>query len=177
VNALFEKEGVDADCVNVEQDQTAQFGYAFDGFAMYGSREHDGSVPGGLDECGGHVGLTEEGGEPVYHYHASESFPNLPACLVGVVAQENFSTTASNGIGSASAPGGPGGPGGPGPGGAGGPGGPDFDAVAKTLGVDADLLRRTLIEAGGPRADLSEVAGKLGVTVDALQAALPRPGR
>lgn len=177
VNALFEKEGVDADCVNVEQDQTAQFGYAFDGFAMYGSREHDGSVPSGLDECGGHVGLTEEGGEPVYHYHASESFPNLPACLVGVVARENFSTSASNGIGSASAPGGPGGPGPGGARGPGRPGGPDFAAVAKTLGVDADLLRRTLIEAGGPRADLNEVAGKLGVTVGALQAALPRPGR
>ncbi|UWR31758.1 hypothetical protein K3758_16740 (plasmid) [Sulfitobacter sp. W002] len=61
-------------------------------------------------------------GAAEYHYHAGSTFPNLPACLAGVVAQDNFATNAANGIGSANAGGGPGGPG----------GGPDFDAIAET---------------------------------------------
>ncbi|MEP2735972.1 MAG: YHYH protein [Erythrobacter sp.] len=169
VNSVYEKDGVDAKCENVEQDQTAQFGYAFDGFAMFGTRNYDGSVPEDLDDCGGHVGLTEEGGEPIYHYHARPSFPNLPSCLVGVAATENFVTTAATGIGSANRSGGPDG--------GGGPDGqaPDFDAMAETLDVDADLLKETLQDAGGPNADLDEVAAKLGISADDLRAALPGP--
>ncbi len=164
VNAIYESEGVTAECVNVEQDQTAQFGYAFDGFAMFGPLNHDGSVPEDLDACGGHMGLTQDGGAPVYHYHSGNTFPNLPTCLVGVAAQGNFSTNAAGGLGSANGGGGPGGE-------------PDFDAIAETLGVDADLLRQALQDAGGPDADLNAVADQLGVSVDALQAALPGPGR
>ncbi|WP_168797727.1 YHYH protein [Aliishimia ponticola] len=175
LNGIYEREGVDAECVHVKQDETAQFGYAFDGFAMYGALNYDGSTPEDLDACGGHVGLTEEGGDPVYHYHSGTSFPNLPACLVGVVAQDNFSTNAAGGIGSAHGGGGPDGAHGSGPGG--GPrGGPDFDKVAETLGVDADLLEQTLQDAGGPRADLDAVAKTLGVPVGDLKAALPGPG-
>lgn len=170
VDAVYESEGIDASCENVEQDQTAQFGYAFDGFAMFGTLNYDGSVPEDLDACGGHIGLTEEGGAAVYHYHASSSFPNLPSCLVGVVANDNFSTNASGGLGSDNGRGGPG---------AGGPGGgaPDFAAIAETLGVDADLLQKTLRDASGPDADLNAVATTLGVSVDALQEAMPGPGR
>ncbi|KAF0675955.1 YHYH protein [Profundibacterium mesophilum] len=164
VNAIFEIEGVDAECVNVEQDQTAQFGYAFDGFAMFGPLNHDGSVPGDLDQCGGHIGLAEDGGDPVYHYHSGDTFPNLPACLMGVVAQDNFSTNAAGGLGSANGGGGPG-------------AGPDFGAMAETLGVDPALLRQAMEEAGGRNADLRVVADRLGVAVEALQAALPGPGR
>ncbi|MEL6570861.1 MAG: YHYH protein [Pseudomonadota bacterium] len=167
VNAIFDSEGVDAACVNVEQDQTAQFGYAFDGFAMFGSLNHDGSVPRDLDDCGGHVGLTEDGGEPVYHYHSGAAFPNLPACLVGVAAQDNFSTNAAGGIGSGNGNGGPGGNAGP----------PNFDAAAETLGVDVELLRQAMEEAGGRNADLDAVAARLGVSADALRAALPRPNQ
>lgn len=165
VNGVYVSEGVDAECVNVEQDQTAQFGYAFDGFAMFGTLNYDGSVPDDLDECGGHIALTEDGGEPVYHYHSGASFPNLPACLVGIAAEDNFSTNAAGGIGSTNGQGGPGG------------GAPDFEAIAETLGVDADLLRQTLEEAGGRDADLNEVASTLGITADALQSAMPAPGR
>lgn len=163
VNAIYKAEGVDAKCSNVTQDQTAQFGYAFDGFAMYGTLNYDGSVPDDLDQCGGHVGLTEKGGEAVYHYHARDSFPNLPTCLVGVVAKDNFSTNASGGLGSSHGGGGPGGP------------GPDFDSVAEALGVDADLLEQAIKEAGGRDADLSQVAEALRVSVDALQKAMPNP--
>jgi hypothetical protein len=56
-------------------------------------------------------------------------------------------------------------------------GAPDFNAIAETLGVDADLLVQTLKDAGGRDADLSDVARKFGITVDALQSAMPSPGR
>ncbi|MBU2957857.1 YHYH protein [Paracoccus sp. 1_MG-2023] len=166
LDAIYDAEEVHAACANVEQDPTAQFGFAFDGFAMFGTLEHDGTTPDGLDECGGHMGPTTEDGEPVYHYHARDSFPNLPTCLVGSVARDNFSTTAAGGIGSASGNGGHGGHGGQ----------PDFDPIARTLGVDADLLRETLDAAGGPTADMNAVAETLSVTPDALEAAMPRPG-
>ncbi|MFW2589960.1 YHYH protein [Sagittula sp. SSi028] len=166
LNAIYDAEGVDAECLSVAQDPTAQFGYAFDGFAMFGTQNYDGTTPDDLDACGGHVGLTEEGGTPVYHYHARESFPNLPTCLMGVVAEDNFSTTANAGIGSARA-------GGDGP----GAGRPDFDAIARTLDVDAQTLREALEAAGGPDADLNAVAETLGVSVDDLRGALPGPRR
>lgn len=167
VNTIYDAEGVDAECTNVVQNQTAQFGYAFDGFALYGPLNYDGSLPDDLDECGGHIGVAEKGGDPVYHYHSGSTFPNLPACLVGVVARDNFSTNASGGLGSDNGRGGPG---------AGGPGGtPDFKSIAEILGVDAEVLQKTLRDAGGRDANLDEVAGQLGIDVDALRNAMPAP--
>lgn len=124
MDTVFDSEKVMADC-GLPQDPTALFGFAFDGFAIYGSREADGTLPEDLDQCGGHFGTTGIGA--VYHYHASETFPNLPPCLVGVVAKDNFSTTAAQGIGA------PGGPGGPGNGGM----PPGFDAAARGAWRDA----------------------------------------
>ncbi|WP_405402716.1 YHYH protein [Paracoccus sp. Ld10] len=161
---VLENEGVEADCAAVVQNAAAPFGFAFDGYPMFGSTEPDGGVPEGLDACGGHVGTTAHG--ETYHYHASQSFPNLPACLVGVVAQDNFATTAAQGIGAANPRGGPGGP-------DAGEMPPGFDAAAETLGVDPETLFEALNAAGGPEADLSEVAATLGVTEDALRTALP----
>jgi hypothetical protein len=156
LDTVYDHAGVEGSCANAIQDAKVQFGYAFDGFAIMGSLEHDGSVPRDLDECGGHVdGDT-------YHYHASEEFPNLPTCLVGLQAEDNYSTNAAGGIGAE----------GQGPGGQGGR--PDFAAMAEALGVDEQLLARTLEEAGGPQADLAAVAAVLGVDEDALRAALPQ---
>lgn len=93
IETVYEHAHVDADC-SQPQDSSALFGFAFDGFAIYGSTESDGSSPVGLDACGGHEGPDG------YHYHASETFPNLPPCLVGVQAVGNFATTAQAGIGS-----------------------------------------------------------------------------
>lgn len=164
IDTVTEKAGIASHC-SLEQDATALFGYAFDGYALYGSREMDGSVPADLDACGGHVGSTLFG--TVYHYHASETFPNLPACLVGVVARDNFSTTAEQGIGS------------PRDRGRGGPGGrqmpPGFAEAAHALGVAPRALAQAVAEAGGPRADLARVAAQLGVDEADLRAALPRP--
>lgn len=161
IDTVFEKENVDATCAHVKQDQTAQFGYAFDGFALFGSREADGTLPVGLDDCGGHVGPVAGQEGEVYHYHASESFPNLPTCLVGVVAQDNFTTTAAQGIGSANGKGGPGG------------GRPDFSEPAKALGIEPSDLMNAIRAEGGRDADLGKVAERLGISKDALEAAMP----
>ena len=167
VATVFEAEDVDADCA-LEQNASAQFGYAFDGFALYGSREPDGSEPAGLDQCNGHVAPVADGTE-AYHYHATETFPNLPPCLVGVQAQGNFTTTATAGIGAQRAgedgrneP--------PRPGGT----PPGFEEAAAALGVEPQALMEAL---GGPgqQPDLAAVAEALGVTEEALRGALPPP--
>jgi YHYH protein len=85
---------------------------------MYGTTDLDGKVPIDLDGCHGHIGATKTNPKGEYHYHATGNFPNLPVCLKGVQANNNFTTTSSTGIGSA---GGKGGSGGPSPGGSGGP--------------------------------------------------------
>ena len=174
IETVFEKEGVVADCA-LTQDSSAQFGYAFDGFAIYGSAEPDGTVPANLDACNGHVSMTTSG-EEVYHYHASAGFPNLPPCLVGVQADGNFITTATAGIGTARA--GEGGRNEPPRPGDGAPGGgmpPGFEQAAHELGISADALFEAMEAAGGPKADLAQVAVTLGVKEDALRPALPQP--
>ena len=185
INTVFKHENVDADC-GVGQQPSALFAYAFDGYPIYGSVDKDGAKPTDLDACGGHTSATLENPDGSYHYHASDTFPNLPGCLSGVSAKNNFSTTAKQGIGAKrgqSGPGGPGGPGGPPPGrggsggppGRGGPGGPPpgFDIAAKKLGVSVDELGRAVMENGGRQLDFAAAAKDLGVSEAALKAALP----
>ena len=127
-----------------------------------------GREPAGLDQCNGHVAPVADGSE-AYHYHASETLPNLPPCLVGVQAQGNFTTTATAGIGAQRA-------------GEDGrnepprPGGmpPGFEEAAAALGVAPQALMEAL---GGPgqQPDLAAVAEALGVTEVALRGALPPP--
>jgi YHYH protein len=99
IDTVYKNSKVDAACA-LKQSASAQFGYGFDGFAMYGSAESDGSTPAGLDPCNGHVGPTVAHPEGEYHYHSTADFPNLPRCLSGVQAKDNFKTTAKIGIGS-----------------------------------------------------------------------------
>ena len=173
IETVYETEGVNADCA-LAQNPAGLFAYAFDGFPIYGSREPNGALPTGLDACNGHIGAIPGVAGNHYHYHASEDFPNLPPCLSGVVAQNNFKTTAQAGIGSQNASGRRGPP--PGSGRA-GPGrrGPDFAAAAAQLGLPEDTLRDAMDRAGGPQADLALVAAELGVSESALRAALPPP--
>ena len=49
---------------------------------------------------------------------------------------------------------------------------PGFDPAANTLGVSVDVLFAAMEAASGSNADLAEVANILGVTEDALRAAL-----
>tara|TARA_R110000868_G_scaffold107263_4_gene293441 strand:+ start:62266 stop:63483 length:1218 start_codon:yes stop_codon:yes gene_type:complete len=185
IDTVFEGADVAAQCA-LPQDSSAQFGYAFDGFPMFGSTEADGALATDLDDCNGHVGLTVRG--ETYHYHASQDFPNLPACLVGVQARNNFSTTATAGIGATRAGqdgrnepprpgiGGPmnGGPGGPRGGGPGGPP-PGFDEAATSLGITPQQLMEALGDPRGGRPDLAAAAARLGITESELRAALPPP--
>lgn len=112
IEASFEHEGVEAEC-HLEQSSRALFGYAFDGYPIYGSADPDGQAPTDLDDCRGHEGPTAEYPDGVYHYHASLAFPNLPQCLVGTSARDAFETNAEQGIGAGGGPPGPGGRGGP----------------------------------------------------------------
>lgn len=163
VDTMLDHEDVQGDCA-VTQDPSAVFGYAFDGFPMFGSLEADGSEPQGLDPCNGHVGETAMG--ETYHYHASKDYPNLPSCLAGVVAENRFATTADNGIGAANG-------GGAGPGGNGMP--PGMEEAARTLGVSAEDLMQALGGGGpGQAPDLSAAAETLGLSEQALRDALPR---
>ena len=172
IETVFQSEGVDADCT-LEQDSAALFGYAFDGFAMFGSTEADGAAVTGLDACNGHVGATPAG--ETYHYHATVEFPNLPACLVGVQAVGKFSTTATAGVGATRA-GADGRNEPPRPGdGASGQMPPDFAKAAETLGVTPEELVRALGDPQAGRPDISAAAKTLGITEDALRAALPTP--
>jgi YHYH protein len=172
INSVYEQKKVAAKCAQ-KQMPSAQFAYAFDGYAMYGTTDMDEKVPTDLDACNGHMGPTARDPKGEYHYHATADFPNLPKCLKGVQAQKNFSTTASTGIGSASGGGGSGG--GPGdPSGGPGPSGkPNFADAAKKLGVPEKSLEQAIQDAGGPQADLALVAKTLNVSEAALKAALP----
>lgn len=173
IDTAFHTEGVSASC-GLPQDRTALFGYGFDGFAIYGSAEFNGDAPTGLDACNGHIGATSQDGAPVYHYHASESFPNLPGCLVGKQARDNFATTAQAGIGAPRTPGGAPGAGGHMDGAPDGPP-PGFEQAAETLGVSPEDLASALMQAGGPPPDFAAAATALGVSEEALRAALPPP--
>lgn len=178
IESVYEHEGIEADCA-LEQSSSALFGYALDGFPIYGSTEADGSLPHDLDACNGHVGITPEYPEGIYHYHASLEFPNLPSCLVGVSAENAFRTTASQGIGSANQANRR-----PPPMGIGTMGmengaippmgqAPDFTVAARELGVDADALRDAL----GFPPNFAAAAQVLGVSVERLQEVLPPPPR
>jgi hypothetical protein len=174
INSVYEQKKVAAKCA-LQQAPSAQFAYAFDGYAMYGTTDMNAKVPTDLDTCNGHSGATARNPKGEYHYHATSDFPNLPKCLKGVQAKNNFSTTASTGLGSVNGGGGPGSdPGGGADGGPGGPGGkPNFADAAKKLGVTEKALEQAIQDAGGPQADLAKVAKTLNVSEAALKAALP----
>jgi hypothetical protein len=63
------------------------FGYALDGFGIYGPRDVGGKLVTNaeLDECHGHFGVvTWEGRKrTMYHYHLNTEFPYGPGCLRG----------------------------------------------------------------------------------------------
>lgn len=162
LDTVYDDAQVDADCAQA-QSTGARFGYAFDGFAMFGTTDPNGAVPADLDACGGHLAPTDASPDGEYHYHSTSGFPNLPACLSGVQAQGKFATTASAGIGAANG------------GGQGGPGGmpPGFAEAAAALGVSEEDLVQAVSDAGGRNLDIEKADAALGVTADELRAVLP----
>lgn len=172
IDTVLHKKHVDADC-GLPQSTSALFGYAFDGFPIFGSTDADGDLTSSLDDCNGHVGQMLDG-PSLYHYHTPTDFPNLPKCLVGVQAAANFLTTAQAGIGADRQQGAmrtgfdpPGG----------GPGGPppSFAAAAESLGISEEDLFGAVRKAGGPNLDFALAAKLLNVDEAALRAALPQP--
>jgi hypothetical protein len=63
------------------------FGYAMDGFGVYGPRGDNGKLltNDDLDECHGHVGkINWDGAEKeMYHYHVNNEYPYGPGCYRG----------------------------------------------------------------------------------------------
>jgi hypothetical protein len=57
---------------------SALYGYALDGYALYGPQDDGGGAPSNLDSCNGHTDATRG-----YHYHMSRAFPYLLGCYSG----------------------------------------------------------------------------------------------
>jgi hypothetical protein len=108
IQGLLDDADVGATCGR-EQDASALFGFAYDGYPLYGPADQDDTVPDDLDECHGHVGPTRQFPDGAYHYHATLDAPNLPPCLIGAIAEEHFDGPGGGAQG-AGPPGGDGGP-------------------------------------------------------------------
>ncbi|WP_338674287.1 YHYH protein [Streptomyces sp. SCSIO 30461] len=63
------------------------FGFALDGFGIYGPKDSDGDAltNADLDACHGHTGPVEVDGrtKTVYHYHFTEEYPYTLGCFTG----------------------------------------------------------------------------------------------
>ncbi len=55
----------------ISSDDANLIGVLKDGYFLYGRRDMDGTMPT-LDASGGHVGMTADYANPVYHYHVNE---------------------------------------------------------------------------------------------------------
>lgn len=91
INQVFVNNGItEVSCTNITQSATALIGFAKDGYPIYSYQDASG-MPTDLDDCQGHTGTTPGFTDAVYHYHVSTSTtPNLPPCIVGVAAANNF---------------------------------------------------------------------------------------
>ena len=69
------------------KEHSPLFGYALDGFGIYGPRDVGGKLitNAELDECHGHFGVINWEGSKrmMYHYHLNNEFPYGPGCLRG----------------------------------------------------------------------------------------------
>ena len=63
--------------------ETRPCAFALDGFAVYGSKEPDGSNMATLDSCHGHYGSNG-----VYHYHGTVAAPYMIGYMVGSVTED-----------------------------------------------------------------------------------------
>lgn len=54
-------------------DDSNLIGFLRDGFPIYARKDADGTYPSDLDSNGGHIGITADFTEPIYHYHASNN--------------------------------------------------------------------------------------------------------
>ncbi len=62
---------------SISYDDANFIGVMRDGYAVYGRRDPDGSIPT-LDDVGGHTGPTLHSASPVYHYHVNLQTSSSP---------------------------------------------------------------------------------------------------
>ena len=67
--------------------------FALDGFAVYGSKEPDGSAMQALDSCHGHLGSNA-----VYHYHGTATYPYVVGAMKGKVTLDPTTPAPENQI-------------------------------------------------------------------------------
>ncbi len=67
--------------------------FALDGFAVYASKEPDGTAMKPLDECHGHVGSNG-----IYHYHGTINYPYVIGAMKGKVATDESKPAPENQI-------------------------------------------------------------------------------
>ena len=65
------------------QGSSRLVGVLLDGFPVYGTRDSSGATPSNLDNCNGHVGVTPEFPQGLYHYHIVASPPYIAGCFRG----------------------------------------------------------------------------------------------
>jgi hypothetical protein len=74
--------------LSISYDDAHFIGVMRDGYAVYGRRDADGSLPA-LDAAGGHEGTTADSATPVYHYHVNEQ----TSTARGTLGQKQFFLT------------------------------------------------------------------------------------
>jgi hypothetical protein len=63
----------------ITYDDARFVGVLRDGYAVYGRRDADGTLPADLDAYGGHIGATADSpSTPTYHYHVNEQTSDAP---------------------------------------------------------------------------------------------------
>ena len=67
--------------------------FALDGFAVYGSKEPDGTTMAALDTCHGHVIANG-----VYHYHGTSNYPYVVGAMKGKVSTDPLTPAPENQI-------------------------------------------------------------------------------
>jgi hypothetical protein len=67
--------------------------FALDGFAVYGSKEPNGTTMTSLDTCHGHIGTNG-----VYHYHGTTNYPYVIGAMKGKVTTDPLTPAPENQI-------------------------------------------------------------------------------
>lgn len=63
--------------------RSRMLGVLLDGFPVYGPVDATGQPPSDLDVCHGHVGVTPEFANGIYHYHVTTEVPYISGCFRG----------------------------------------------------------------------------------------------
>lgn len=143
-------------CISDNLDQAGQhsvmIGVLEDGFPVYANQGQGGAIvtDADLDDCSGHVDVTPEFPNGIYHYHlTADDAPYMVDCYHGEIE------VAANA------------------GGPGGPAGPDFAAAATALGITEAALLDALGTSRPPNFEAASEA--LGISLDDLMNVMPAP--